>query len=636
MSAFIEFLTTQKDFYLPAKVTKKIEPSGNLFVEIPIKLPVKDTPNTVIDSFFVGKSHTVSIKDGDFIKIKIKEIPCLRTQKNTDEGLIKYDAPTANLQTKIDKKEYIEKTRELEKIIFSFNNHELKDDSLDDLVTMQDNWFKFSHSPKTLISLLAREDQFNRIVDKLQTQTQATTYALEQSQLAEKAAQEKHKAAERQKVEFEEKIALIEPREQVLTQKEADIALREKTISHDIIMLKQLGLYSPPKDYTASQSADTLNGQDFQKALSYPQSALIEKSFQLALISSLVRGRIILLEGSVGVGKTHLAENFAKQLGGSSKTIPVRPSWIDSSDLFGFFDPLSRIFRPASFTEAICEFPKDRIYPVILDEMNLGRIENYGADLLSRIEKIAESRLEDEQQEKQLLQIWSATECASLKEELTAITNLSTSSQKPEYIQRKNQLLSLLKKYNASMPLPDGFILMGTLNADESTFEISPKVIDRSYVLSFPNLSKTHFNKLSNDTTSKYIFSPQALREEFAQYSLAPDESDWEELSDIITDQEMAMIGIPYSYRLLTDLSDLRIFCEIMGYEATDYTESFIWSRILPRVSFFKSSDEKVRKNQELVLNKVIKQIPNGAEITKYLSQQMEDDNRNLVKFFGR
>lgn len=624
MSAFIDFLATQKDFYLPAKVTRDTG-QGYFSVRIPLRLPVSDSTDILVTEFSIKTNNTLSVDE--YVKIKLREVPCRRDKRN--DGQTYHLRPKATLEGTINKAEYDKQKTKLNNICEAFdqpNGENIK--IFKELFSEANNWFSFS---KEFFYL--QSEKFNSILNKLVETTQASANALEQAKQAIQETQTEKEMATHQKEEFEQKIANLEPREQTLNQQEADLKSREQSVSHKITVLKQLGLYSPPKDETPAQAADPLNGQNFQKALSYPQSPLIEKSFQLALVSSLVRGRLILLEGSVGVGKTHLAENFAQQLGGSSKTIPVRPSWIDSSDLFGFFDPLARIFRPADFTEAICEFPKDRVYPIVLDEMNLGRIENYGADLLSRIEKIVENRLEEK--DKQLLQIWSATECASLKEELVAITSLPDSAQKPEYIQRKNQLQSLLKKYTASMPLPDGFILMGTLNADESTFEISPKVIDRSYVLSFPNLSKENFNN-KNDLKDKFIFSPQLLRKEFSQYLSTTKVSFWDSLSQIISDEEMATIGIPYSHRLLTDFGDLFIFCCIMKVDNDEYIESFIWSRILPRVSFFKSSDEKIRQKQKNALDKLIKQIPKATSITKHLSQQMEDDNRNLVKFFGR
>ena len=94
------------------------------------------------------------------------------------------------------------------------------------------------------------------------------------------------------------------------------------------------------------------------------------------------------LNGTVGVGKTSIIKHSANILGGQSNIIPVRPAWLDPSDLLGFYDPLQEIFRPAPFLSALNEARKnkDRLHLVCLDELNLARIENYASDLLSQLE----------------------------------------------------------------------------------------------------------------------------------------------------------------------------------------------------------------------------------------------------------
>ncbi|MFO1391392.1 MAG: hypothetical protein U1E94_04105 [Agitococcus sp.] len=633
MSAFIDFLTTQKDFYLPAQVTQKRE-FGLLFVKIPLSLPVTDS-TVLVSEFSIKGNNTLAV--GDYVKIKLKEVPCHR-DKRQDDLETYHPRPKATLQKAIDTAEYDEQITKLNNIRTAFddpNGENLQ--SLKELFSETYNWFCFKSTDFYL-----NFEKLNSILRKLEETTQIAIAELDAYKLKNEAANQAVKKyrllseeLKKEQAEFKEKSELLTREQEKIEEEQELIRLEKAHIHHDITELKAFGLYKEVPSKETKNTPEPFNSEKFRQALAYPQSPLIEKAFQLALVSSLIRGRLILLEGSVGVGKTYLAENFAKQLGGSSKTIPVRPSWIDSSDLFGFFDPLSRIFRPASFTEAIYDAPKDRIYPIILDEMNLSRIENYGADLLSRIEKIAESRLIDEQQNQaDMLQIWSSDECTSLIDELETITKLPNYTQKPEYIQRINQVIYSLQKYTPRMPLPDGFILMGTLNADESTYEVSPKVIDRSYVLSFPNLSISHFHTSTNKTDT-FNLSINEFRKKFRPAAKNADKTNWLELNKIISDEEMTEIGIPYSYRLMTDYADMRNFCEIMGYQEKEYKEAFIWSRILPRISFFKAPNEQNSKTQKRVLDKLLNNS-SDKYLKKYFENQMDDDNRTLVKFFGR
>ncbi|MFN5967951.1 MAG: hypothetical protein ACK46E_23125, partial [Pseudanabaena sp.] len=74
----------------------------------------------------------------------------------------------------------------------------------------------------------------------------------------------------------------------------------------------------------------------------------IANSFLLSMLSGFYSGGIVLLNGSVGVGKTSIVKHSAKLIGGFHEIIPVRPAWIEPADLLGFFDPIHEIFRPTS------------------------------------------------------------------------------------------------------------------------------------------------------------------------------------------------------------------------------------------------------------------------------------------------
>jgi len=414
---------------------------------------------------------------------------------------------------------------------------------------------------------------------------------------------------------------------------ESRLREREKKLAANIDLLNRVGLI-PKATSDEKTSFVPLSGEKYQKALAYPSSDLVEKSFQLALMSAVIRGRLILLEGSVGVGKTYLAESFAEKLGGKCATIPVRPSWTDSTDLFGFFDPLSKVFRPASFTESLTQDKNGFIYPVILDEMNLARIENYGADLLSRIEKIAKAKITG--QGEKTLNIWSGFECSALVEELSSIRSLTDEPKKPADKRRESELHSILTLYPANMSLPEGFVLMGTLNADESTFEISPKVIDRSFVITFPNFD----GQQTNIEDFLYNFNVSEFREKFIKGNVnnTNHQEKWEIFYKKI--KLIDELGIPISYRIYNDYCDMMVFFDlelISRKDEKEYEQAFIWSRIIPRISFFKDQDAK-----KAALNKLLALLSNNKSdlawkgIEDKLKKQITDDNVSMVKFFGR
>lgn len=117
------------------------------------------------------------------------------------------------------------------------------------------------------------------------------------------------------------------------------------------------------------------------------------RRYHLALHS---RGFVI-LSGISGSGKTWLAEEYAKAAKARYLVVPVAPNWTTNEDLLGFADPLSGQYRDTPFSrflreaaaehlEASSKGRQARDFYVILDEMNLARVEYYFATFLSKME----------------------------------------------------------------------------------------------------------------------------------------------------------------------------------------------------------------------------------------------------------
>ncbi|GAA3328653.1 hypothetical protein GCM10020331_073490 [Ectobacillus funiculus] len=85
-------------------------------------------------------------------------------------------------------------------------------------------------------------------------------------------------------------------------------------------------------------------------------------------------------------GKTKVVQWFAESLGATEENgqftlIPVRPDWSDSSDLLGYVD-IQGEFQERPLIKVLEEAEKhpERPYFVVLDEMNLARVEYYFSD----------------------------------------------------------------------------------------------------------------------------------------------------------------------------------------------------------------------------------------------------------------
>ena len=104
-------------------------------------------------------------------------------------------------------------------------------------------------------------------------------------------------------------------------------------------------------------------------------------------ISGLASTKLIILQGISGTGKTSLAYAWGKFMRHDSCVASVQPSWRDRTDMFGYFNEFTKKFNETEMLkEMYVAGYVDEVYTVILDEMNLSRVEYYFAEMLSILE----------------------------------------------------------------------------------------------------------------------------------------------------------------------------------------------------------------------------------------------------------
>ena len=105
----------------------------------------------------------------------------------------------------------------------------------------------------------------------------------------------------------------------------------------------------------------------------------------------------VILSGASGTGKTWLAQAYADAIGARPKLAAVDPSWSSNEDLLGYLSPLDGFYHHTPFSEFVQEAAREwssadlagrtaREFHVILDEMNLARVEHYFSRFLSAME----------------------------------------------------------------------------------------------------------------------------------------------------------------------------------------------------------------------------------------------------------
>ncbi|MBQ3094576.1 MAG: hypothetical protein IJC52_05320, partial [Clostridia bacterium] len=161
-------------------------------------------------------------------------------------------------------------------------------------------------------------------------------------------------------------------------------------------------------------------------------------------ISAFASTRLIILQGISGTGKTSLAYAFGKFVMNDTHIAPVQPSWRDRTELFGYFNEFTKRFNETEVLKKIYEAGyNDDTYLMVLDEMNIARVEYYFAEMLSILEMPVRSE-------------W--------------VVDL-VSSGWPNDPKRLNE---------GRITLPGNMWYVGTANNDDSTFAITDKVYDRA------------------------------------------------------------------------------------------------------------------------------------------------------------
>jgi hypothetical protein len=123
---------------------------------------------------------------------------------------------------------------------------------------------------------------------------------------------------------------------------------------------------------------------------------LSERTIRRYHLSLKTRGFVV-LSGVSGTGKTWLAQAYADAVEAKALVVPVAPNWTTNEDLLGYLSPLDGSYHDTPFSQflrdaaveweaAVQEGRAAWPYHLILDEMNLARVEYYFAKFLSAME----------------------------------------------------------------------------------------------------------------------------------------------------------------------------------------------------------------------------------------------------------
>lgn len=174
---------------------------------------------------------------------------------------------------------------------------------------------------------------------------------------------------------------------------------------------------------------------------------------------------LTVLSGISGTGKSLLPQVYSEAMGIPFLKVAVQPRWDSPQDLLGFYNYLEKRYKATEFARALSYMDtnsqntghisnptNDRMLLVLLDEMNLARVEYYFSELLSRLE----------------------------------------GRPGPSHV---DEALLRMSRIEIDVPLGKGrapniypghnTLFVGTMNEDESTQALSDKVLDRGNAIQF-------------------------------------------------------------------------------------------------------------------------------------------------------
>ncbi|BCC45549.1 hypothetical protein bcgnr5378_15340 [Bacillus cereus] len=348
---------------------------------------------------------------------------------------------------------------------------------------------------------------------------------------------------------------LVEDLEEMLRYYEGFIAYKEKGTKYEMI-------YERKEVYLDQQSIiDHVSSYIQSKGFFYEKKDLI--NFFLSLKTK----PFVILSGISGTGKTKIVQWFAESLGATEENgqftlIPVRPDWSDSSDLLGYVNLQGEFQeRPLIKVLEAADANPNRPYFVVLDEMNLARVEYYFSDFLS----VIESRK------------WKDGK-------------IVTSPVLPESITKKH------------ITIPSNVYIIGTVNMDETTHPLSKKVLDRANTIEFNTVNLDYFNFLMDvEEKEAEVASNRSLETEYLHLKECFKENEdlVRNISTILIEinKMLESVGAQVGYRIRDEICFYMAYNEqgkLLSFdEALDYQ---IYQKILPRLAGSDGRTEEVLK----------------------------------------
>lgn len=305
-------------------------------------------------------------------------------------------------------------------------------------------------------------------------------------------------------------------------------------------------------------------------------------------IAGFASARLMILKGMSGTGKSSLPTAFMDYVKCVTESVSVQSSWKDRNDLLGFYNDFKKQYKETDFLKMQYQatLDSDNIYCIVLDEMNLSRIEYYFADYLSVLEK-EESK-------------WRVN-----------LISEDVQGEMPKFV------------VDGNLQIRNNCWFIGTANDDDSVQTITDKVYDRAIVIDFkeredPFKPAGYFStiELSNSAFQKLLKSAIVLSE-----------ADKVKIAQLVDDLDFNMkvyFSISFGNRISKQIGLFVAAYMACGGDMIEAIDIMFATKVLRKLQG--RYDESTKKNLLELLAYIVKKYPDNKqfEMTKETIKDLE------------
>lgn len=256
-------------------------------------------------------------------------------------------------------------------------------------------------------------------------------------------------------------------------------------------------------------------------------------------LAGMATSKVLILEGISGTGKTSLPYAMGKFFQNDTSIISVQPSWRDRAELLGYLNEFTKRFNETDFLKSVYAASySDTVNLIVLDEMNLARIEYYFAEFLSVME------MPDVNE-------WK-------------IDIVPTSDQHDP----KNLI-------NGKILIPQNLWFIGTANKDDSTFTITDKVYDRAVAIAINKKADFIDAPFTDNVSMTFEYLDDLFKRTQSGYQLSEvAQSGFNQLDEFIQDK----FKIAFGNRIMKQIKlfvPVYMSCGFSEFDGLDYMLTF-------------------------------------------------------------